>query len=286
MMPGATQPVVEMILANERVAVERWRHGDPMGWVEIAAGEVTYIDPELAQPARGLPACRGHWEALGRRVRCASAELIAPRVTVFGELAVLSYDCVASYLGEAGRVVRRTPWHCTEVHGLVGGGWMVVHIHRSHVRQQPPDRLAMKPPVNLGVAASGDVLDDLLVLEAAAMERWRDGDPWGVTELCAPDVTYFDPGTPRRIDGLDALRAEYAKRKDWARCDLMELVDPHVQVHAEAAVLTYRRFSTVLNWDGSIASSTPWNCTNVFVRRDGAWRIVHAHWSYILGGSR
>jgi ketosteroid isomerase-like protein len=263
--------------------MERWRQGDLLGWAEIAADEVSCIDPELAQPIRGREACRAHWEALAGRSRCTSAELVTPRVGVHGELAVLSYDCVVTIPKEVRRRARRAPWHCTEVYALVEGRWMAVHLHRSRARQTPPDGLAVRPPANLGLAPCDDVLTHLLSLEEAAMERWRDGDPWGVAELCAPDVTCFDAGTPRRIDGLGALRAEYAKRKARARYDLTELVDPHVQRHADGAVLTHRRFSTALNWDGSIASSTPWNCTDVFVRRHGTWRIVHAHWSYILG---
>jgi hypothetical protein len=42
------------------------------------------------------------------------------------------------------------------------------------------------------------------------MERWRKGDPWGFTDISAPDVTYFDTGTPRRIsmqypDGINSI---------------------------------------------------------------------------------
>jgi len=42
-----------------------------------------------------------------------------------------------------------------------------------------------------------------MALESAAMERWRKGDPWVHRNLC-PDVTYFDTGTPQRLNGLDA----------------------------------------------------------------------------------
>jgi hypothetical protein len=36
------------------------------------------------------------------------------------------------------------------------------------------------------------------------MERWRKGDPWGFAELYTPDVTYFDKGTPQRLNGQEA----------------------------------------------------------------------------------
>jgi hypothetical protein len=49
------------------------------------------------------------------------------------------------------------------------------------------------------------------------------------------------------------------------------------------AVLLYRFLSTHLNPDGSISSRTPWNCSEVFARIDGKWRIIHTHWSLIKG---
>jgi hypothetical protein len=48
-------------------------------------------------------------------------------------------------------------------------------------------------------------------------------------------------------------------------------------------VLSYRFLSTGLQPDGSIKYQTPWNCTEVFVRREGQWKIIHTHWSYIQG---
>jgi hypothetical protein len=122
-----------------------------------------------------------------------------------------------------------------------------------------------------------------MALESAAMQRWRKGDPWGFIEICAPGVTYFDTGTPQRLNGLDALRAEYARREGKIHYDIMEFIDPRIRVQGNMVVLSYRFFSTQLNPDGSILSRIPWNCSEVYVRIDGQWRIVHNHWSFIRG---
>jgi hypothetical protein len=45
-----------------------------------------------------------------------------------------------------------------------------------------------------------------------AMERWRKGDPWGFIEISAPEVTYFDTGTPH-ASTAGKLAAEYANEK-------------------------------------------------------------------------
>jgi hypothetical protein len=46
----------------------------------------------------------------------------------------------------------------------------------------------------------------VLSLERAALDRWGRGDVNGPLEICADDVSYFDPVTKVRIDGLGALR--------------------------------------------------------------------------------
>jgi ketosteroid isomerase-like protein len=99
-------------------------------------------------------------------------------------------------------------------------------------------------------------------------------------------VTYFDTGTPRRLDGLEALKAEYARRVGGIHHEVMEFIDPRVHIHGDAVVLLYRHFSTYLNPDGSISYRIPWYCTEVFARLGGQWKIVHTHWSYINGERR
>jgi uncharacterized protein (TIGR02246 family) len=122
-----------------------------------------------------------------------------------------------------------------------------------------------------------------MTLESAAMERWRKGDPWGFIELYAPDITYFDTGTPQRIDGLDAMSTEMAKRKGKIFFDVMDFIAPTVQVCGDMAVLFYRFLDAWLKPDGSVSHQIPWNCTEVYARMDGQWKIIHNHWSFING---
>ena len=46
---------------------------------------------------------------------------------------------------------------------------------------------------------------EIITLERAALDRWIRLDPQGYLDLQAPEVTYFDPFTERRVDG-------------WTRC--------------------------------------------------------------------
>ena len=125
---------------------------------------------------------------------------------------------------------------------------------------------------------SETVAEKILALERAALDRWGKGDPGGYLELSAPDVTYFDPFQERRIDGLPALTALYDLFQGKIKIDRDEIIEPCVQVIREAAILTFRFVS-----HGS-EGSMHWNCTEVYQRIDGDWKIVHTHWSFTKAG--
>jgi len=202
---------------------------------------------------------------------------------VVGDAALLSYNYRSTSTTPGGAVLSQALWNTTEVYFRLEGKWQIVHTHWSFVRHKLPASLEVPIPVELSAQEYPGTLGEVMALESAAMERWRKGDPWGFTEISAPDVTYFDSGTTQRINGLQALKAEYANREGQIHYDVMEFIDPRVQVCGDMAVLFYRFFSTTLNADGSIMSRMPWNCSEVFVRARGGWKIAHTHWSLIKG---
>ena len=273
----------DTILSLEIDAMERWRNGDPWGWVEISADDVTYVDPSLVKPILGLEKFKASLKQIEGKIRYQGSEFIDPRVVVVGNAAVLSYNYRSSVITPEGNIASQTPWNATEVYFIREGHWKIVHTHWSYVRHRLPDSVEVPIPMQLSPKKFEGVLGELMELESAAMERWRKGDPWGFIEISSPDVTYFDTGTPQRLNGLEALRTEYSLREGKIFYDVMDFVDPRVQVSGDMAVLTYRFLSTWLNPDGSVASRTPWNCTEVFARANGKWQIIHTHWSFIKG---
>jgi len=115
--------------------------------------------------------------------------------------------------------------------------------------------------------------DAVLDIERAALDRWGHGDPSGFLEICAPDVTYFDPFLDRRLDGLDALTRYYESLRGKVRVDRYELLNPRVVALGDAAVLSFNYESRI---DGE---ALRWNCTEAYRRTPAGWRIVHTHWS-------
>jgi ketosteroid isomerase-like protein len=116
----------------------------------------------------------------------------------------------------------------------------------------------------------------IIALEEAALTRWGKGDPSGYLEITAPDVVYFDPYIPERVDGVNKLE-EYYRKALWGQVfyDRFELLNPCVQVCNDVAVLTFNY--------ASYKDGLPdrWNCTEVYRRSpDGMWRIIQSHWSY------
>ena len=276
----------EIIMSLENGAMERWRKGDPLGWTEISAEEVIYIDPGLTKQIEGLEAYKNYLKQFEGKINYQVSEFMDPKIKRYGNLAVLTYNYRDAKTETDGSIIEQSLWNTTEVYCLLDGEWKIIHTHWSYINQKLPEQTEVPVLIKQSEIKYSGILKELMALESAAMERWRKGDPWGFTDISAQEVTYFDTGTPKRLDGLEALKAEYAKRVSKIHYDVMEFIDPKVQVHGSAAVLCYRFFSTHLNPDGSIASRIPWNCTEVFSKFSGKWKIVHTHWSYINGESQ
>jgi ketosteroid isomerase-like protein len=202
----------ETILSLEKGAMERWRNGDPWGWAEISAEDVTYVEPGLTKPIIGLEEYKAYLKQFEGKVCYQGSEFIDSEVVVIGDTAVLSYNYRCSVRTPEGTIVSRTPWNSTEVYFRRNDQWRIVHTHWSYVKHKLPESVEVPLPIQLSKQGYEGVLGEIMALESAAMERWRKGDPWGFIGIYAPDVTYFDTGTPQRLNGLDALRAELAQR--------------------------------------------------------------------------
>lgn len=118
-----------------------------------------------------------------------------------------------------------------------------------------------------------DAAPVILAMERAALDRWAHGDPSGFLEISDPEVVYFDPFQPRRINGIAELTRLYEGLRGQVRLEAWEWIDPKVHVAGGTAVLT---FNFVSRTGGA---EDRWNCTEVYARRGGAWRIVQTHWS-------
>jgi ketosteroid isomerase-like protein len=119
----------------------------------------------------------------------------------------------------------------------------------------------------------------LVEMETAALRRWCSGDPSGFLEISADDVVYFDPFLAKRLDGLAALTEHYEALRGKVSAARFELLNPHVQVVGDAAVLTFN----FVSWGGN-EDAFRWNCTEVFRHDPAGWRLIQTHWSQTAAG--
>jgi uncharacterized protein (TIGR02246 family) len=125
-----------------------------------------------------------------------------------------------------------------------------------------------------------DVTETIINLERAALDRWGKGDPEGYLEIMAPEMTYFDPFTKERVNGLDAMRQYLAPITGKIHIERYEMIAPHVQLYGDAAILTFNLEDAVKEPDTDNVAIAHWNSTEVYRHIDGNWKIVHSHWSY------
>ncbi len=123
--------------------------------------------------------------------------------------------------------------------------------------------------------------EQIIAMERAALDRWGKGDPQGYVEIMAPEVTYFDPMQEKRLDGLGPMKEFLAPLTGKIKIDRYDMINPKVQGGGDVAVLTFNLISESTPPGATDKITARWNSTEVYRRIDGAWRIIHSHWSYI-----
>ncbi len=121
--------IAAALVAAERAALEQWNQGNPSGYLDIYAPNITYFDPFQEKRLDGIGQVRALYESLRGTVRVDRYEMLRPHVEVSADMAVLTYN-LHSYCGED--IFR---WNCTEVFQPdAAGAWKIVHNHWSLVQ--------------------------------------------------------------------------------------------------------------------------------------------------------
>jgi len=126
---GKDNDAASVIIGLERAALDRSDKGDPGGFLEISASDVTYFDPFLEQPIRGLEALREYYMGFPSD-EPASGEMKNVKVQVAGDVAVLTFN-YTTRLQKSGLVNR---WNTTEVYRHTKDGWRIIHTHWSFLK--------------------------------------------------------------------------------------------------------------------------------------------------------
>jgi ketosteroid isomerase-like protein len=128
--PSTAVGQADPIVALERGVLDRWGHGDPGGYLELYARDVTYFDPQREQRIDGLAAMRLALEPIKGLVKIDRYEMIAPRVDRAGDVAILTYNLVSHGRGPDGKATT-VRWNSTVVYRQIDRRWQIVHSHWS-----------------------------------------------------------------------------------------------------------------------------------------------------------
>jgi ketosteroid isomerase-like protein len=133
----SVESVFEELIALEKSALDRWIAANPDGYLELAAPDITYFDPNQERRVDGLEALKallGPIKGMQLPFTDPRYEMIAPKVQVYGDVALLTFNLInyAKMGGQAESVLSR--WNSSEVYRRVDGRWRLVHSHWSYLK--------------------------------------------------------------------------------------------------------------------------------------------------------
>jgi ketosteroid isomerase-like protein len=119
--------IAQAIIALEKGALEKWNHGDPGGYLDLSAEDVTYFDPSIEKRLDGLENLKKYYKPIKGLVNVSKYEMINPKVIATKSMAVLTFN-LHSYISDS-----VSKWNCTEVYRLNDNGqWKIVQTHWSN----------------------------------------------------------------------------------------------------------------------------------------------------------
>jgi ketosteroid isomerase-like protein len=124
------------IVAMERAALDRWGAGDPQGYLEIMAADVTYFDPSQERRVDGLRAMTDLLVPLTGKIKVARYDMVSPVVQQHGDTAILTFNLVSYRRRADGTEYAIAHWNSTETYARVDDRWQIIHSHWSFVRPE------------------------------------------------------------------------------------------------------------------------------------------------------
>jgi hypothetical protein len=115
--------IKSMILAKEQATLDRWYHGDPLGFIDNSWEDVTYFDASIRARADGIEAFKNILTPIIGKVHVPTHKFDKPFVQLFGDIAILTFTDVFDVKENTAR------WHATEIYQRRGNEWKLIHSH-------------------------------------------------------------------------------------------------------------------------------------------------------------
>ncbi len=122
-MSGQDKELANHIIDLETKALHRWGNGDPSGFLDLSAEDISYFDPFINARIDSKQALLELYKPIAGQVSIAESRIIDPRVQVYGEVAILTFRFESK--GSEGSML----WNTTEVYRKMNDTWKIVHTH-------------------------------------------------------------------------------------------------------------------------------------------------------------
>lgn len=119
----------EIIIAKEKAILDRWITGDTYGFIEAAAGEITYFDPGLEKRCSGKKEFHDWIAAFNGTFSFPAYELYDPLVQMHGDVGILTFNFIG-FMQDGSKEYFNT----TEVYKLIEGDWKLISSHWSQTK--------------------------------------------------------------------------------------------------------------------------------------------------------
>lgn len=130
-VPALADDTASTVIAMERAALNGG------SFVAISAPDVSYLDPALDKPIKGLATLTAYYATFPADDDPSPGEMSGAQMQVMNDIAVLSFHYVAHKGGKHEKF-----WNCTEVYRKTDAGWWIVNTHWSLT--MPPQPLTEK----------------------------------------------------------------------------------------------------------------------------------------------
>lgn len=101
----------------------------------------------------------------------------------------------------------------------------------------------------------------------------------------AEDYTEFNPIVPTLVEGKPMAAKFYeASLQSGDKEIVSEMINPHVQVYGDTAILAYNYAGMTKGADGKMRNNVA-KSTRVYVKQGGDWKLVHANFAPVVPAS-
>ncbi len=130
--------------------------------------------------------------------------------------------------------------------------------------------------ISLAQNSSGSAENEIISLTYKIWKAENENDMATRNKYVSKDYTEFNPSYSTLIVGRDK-NFKLTDANNMAGKSLAdEMLNPHVKVYGDVAILTYNFAGVIKGNDGKVITSKA-KSTRVYVKTNGTWMLVHAN---------